>query len=60
MFTGLVEEVGIINNHINTKDGIEIEINADIIMEDLKVKSNHHMELKLLKETLKEKLSFIH
>ena len=37
MFTGLVEEVGIINNHINTKDGIEIEINADIIMEDLKV-----------------------
>ena len=37
MFTGLVEEVGIITNHINTKDGIEIEINANIIMEDLKV-----------------------
>ena len=37
MFTGLVEEVGIITNHINTKDGIEIEIDAAIIMEDLKI-----------------------
>jgi len=37
MFTGIVEETGIISNIIPNSDGIEIIIKASIVMSDLKI-----------------------
>ena len=37
MFTGIIEETGVIENKISNLDGIELTIHADKILEDLKV-----------------------
>ena len=37
MFTGIIEETGIIQKKISNLDGIELTIYADKVLEDLKV-----------------------
>ena len=37
MFTGIIEETGVIENKISNLDGIELTIHADKVLEDLKV-----------------------
>ena len=37
MFTGIVEEIGIIEKKVSNLDGIELTIHADKVLEDLKV-----------------------
>ena len=37
MFTGIIEETGVIKNKISNLDGIELTIHADKVLEDLKV-----------------------
>ena len=37
MFTGIIEETGIIEKKISNLDGIELTIHADKVLEDLKV-----------------------
>ena len=37
MFTGIVEEVGVVHKMDGNKDGIEISIQAKKILDDLKV-----------------------
>ncbi len=37
MFTGLIEETGIVSKRINNPDGIELDIQAKKILEDLKI-----------------------
>ena len=37
MFTGIIEEVGVIREILTNLDGLEIEINASMVLSDLKV-----------------------
>ena len=37
MFTGIIEEVGIIRNILTNLDGLELEIEASLVLSDLKV-----------------------
>jgi riboflavin synthase len=37
MFTGIIEEVGVIREILTNLDGLEIEIDASLVLSDLKV-----------------------
>jgi len=58
MFTGIIEEVGVIREILTNLDGLEIEIDASLVLSDLKVNDSISCSGICLTVTMLEKKSF--
>ena len=58
MFTGIIEEVGVIRKILTNLDGLEIEIDASLVLSDLKVNDSISCSGICLTVTMLEKESF--